>query len=40
MKKSFTLIIKKAQEKIAQNTNKLLNLFHGHAQAECYLVGS
>ena len=39
MKKSFTLTIKKAQEKIAQNANSLLNLFHGQAQAEYYLVG-
>ena len=29
----------KAQEKIAQNTNNLSNLFHGQAQAEYYLVG-
>ena len=39
-KKSFTLTIIKAQEKIAQNTNNLSNLFHGQAQAEYYLVGS
>ena len=38
--KSFTLTIVKAQEKIAQNTNNLSNLFHGQAQAEYYLVGS
>ena len=38
-KKSFTLTIIKAQEKIAQNTNNLSNLFHGQAQAEYYLVG-
>ena len=37
--KSFTLTIVKAQEKIAQNTNNLSNLFHGQAQAEYYLVG-
>ena len=36
----FTLTIIKAQEKIAQNTNNLSNLFHGQAQAEYYLVGS
>ena len=35
----FTLTIIKAQEKIAQNTNNLSNLFHGQAQAEYYLVG-
>ena len=39
IKKSFTLTIIKAQEKIAQNTNNLSNLFHGQAQAEYYLVG-
>ena len=38
--KSFTLTIIKAQEKIAQNTNNLSNIFHGQAQAEYYLVGS
>ena len=38
-KKSFTLTIIKAQEKIAQNKNNLSNLFHGQAQAEYYLVG-
>ena len=37
--KFFTLTITKAQEKIAQNTNNLSNLFHGQAQAEYYLVG-
>ena len=37
--KSFTLTIIKAQEKIAQNTNNLSNLFHGQAQADYYLVG-
>ena len=36
---SFTLTIIKAQEKIAQTTNNLSNLFHTHAQAEYYLVG-
>ena len=40
IKKYFTLTIIKAQEKIAQNTNNLSNLFHGQAQAEYYLVGS
>ena len=35
----FTLTIIKAQEKIAQNTNNLSNIFHGQAQAEYYLVG-
>ena len=35
IKKSFTLTIIKAQEKIAQNTNNLSNL---QAQAEYYLV--
>ena len=39
MKKSFILTIIKAQEKTAQNTNNLLNLFHGQAQAEYYLLG-
>ena len=39
IKKSFTLTIIKAKEKIAQNTNNLLNLFHGQAQVEYYLVG-
>ena len=38
IKKSFTLTIIKAQEKIAQNTNNLSNPFHGQAQAEYYLV--
>ena len=38
-KKFFALTIIKAQEKIAQIKNKLLNLFHGQAQAEYYLVG-
>ena len=38
-KKSFTLTIIKAQEKISQNTNSLSILFHGQAQAEYYLVG-
>ena len=38
IKKPFTLTTIKAQEKIAQNTNKLLNLFHGQAEAEYYLV--
>ena len=38
IKKSFTLTIIKAQEKIAQNTNNLSNLFHGQAQTEYYLV--
>ena len=38
-KKSFTLTIIKAQEKIAQNTNNLSNLVHSQAQAEYYLVG-
>ena len=38
-KKSFTLTIMKAQEKIAKNTKNLSNLFHGQAQAEYYLVG-
>ena len=33
IKKSFTLTIIKAKEKIAQNTNNLSNLFHGQAQA-------
>ena len=37
--KSFTLTIIKAQEKIAQNTNNLSNIFYGQAQAEYYLVG-
>ena len=37
IKKSFTLTIRKAQEKTAQNTNNLSNLFQ--AQAEYYLVG-
>ena len=40
MKRSFTLTIIKAKEKIAQITNNLSNLFHGQAQAEYYLVGS
>ena len=35
---SFTLTMIEAQEKIAQNTNNLSNLFHGHAGAEYYLV--
>ena len=39
IKKSFTLTLLKAQEKIAQNTNNLSNLFHGQALAEYYLVG-
>ena len=39
MKKSFTLTIIKAQEKNAQNTNNLSNLFHVQAEAEYYLVG-
>ena len=36
IKKSFTLTLIKAQEKIAQNTSNLSNL---QAQAEYYLVG-
>ena len=36
IKKSITLTIIKAREKIAQNTNNLSNL---QAQAEYYLVG-
>ena len=38
-KKVFYFNNNKAQEKIAQNTNNLPNLFHGQAQAEYYLVG-
>ena len=39
IKRPFTLTIIKAQEKIAQKTNNLLNLFHGQAEPEYYLVG-
>ena len=39
IKKSFTLTIIKAQEKIAQNTNNLSNLFYGQAEAKYFLAG-
>ena len=39
IKKPFTLTIIKAQEKIAQNTNNLSNLFHGQTEAEYYMIG-
>ena len=38
-KKVFYFTNNKVQEKIAQNTNKLSNLFHRHTQADYYLVG-
>ena len=38
-KKVFYFTNNIAQEKIAQNTNNLLNLFHLHTQAEYYLIG-
>ena len=39
IKKSFTLTVINEQDKIAQNTNNLSNLFHGQAQAEYYVAG-